>query len=66
MHLVNALIVVDNADPEWYHKFIVNIFDMVLEGAPMLPPHALFQLEPNIFLEVATLIPSQMHISQFL
>ena len=33
-------------DPERLHNIIVDVFHMVLEGAPMFPPHDISQLQP--------------------
>ena len=41
MHLTDALGVLDNADYERFHNVILNIFDVVLEDAPMPFPHDL-------------------------
>ena len=46
MHLADALSVLENYEPERLHNIIADIFHMVLEGALMFPPHALFQIEP--------------------
>ena len=64
MHLLDALIILENEDPERFHNVIVNIFDIVLKGAPMIPPHDLAQIELNIFLKVAAHIRSQVHMSR--
>ena len=41
----------------------MNIVDVVLVIDPVLTPHALAQLKPNLFLKVAVPISSQVHIS---
>ena len=41
MNLADALIILDNSDPKRPQNIIVVIFYMVLEGAPMIPSHAL-------------------------
>ena len=55
--------VLNHLKTERFHNFIVNIFDMVLESDPMLPPHAFAQLELNLFLKVASHIRSHVYIS---
>ena len=62
MHLTDAINVLYISDPERFHYFIVNIFDVVLVGAPVIPPHALPQLKPNIFLKVTAPIWPQINI----
>ena len=62
MYCVDVLGILDNSDPESFHNDIVNIFNILLESAPMLPLHALSQLGPNQFLKVAVLIMFQVHI----
>ena len=52
MHLYNALDVAENSDTEWFHNIIVNVFQVVLIDAPVLPPHEFPQLEKNIPLKV--------------
>ena len=52
----------ENTDPERFYNFIVNIFDVVLEGASMLPPHAILQLKPNIFLKVDVPVSARVSI----
>ena len=42
----------DNSYPEGLQNTIVDIFDMVLKDGPVLPPHALSQLEPQLFLKI--------------
>ena len=49
---MDALGVLEDYDSEGFHNVIVNIVDMVLEGAMMFLPHDLTQLKPNIFLKV--------------
>ena len=62
MHLYNALDVAENSDTEWFHNIIVNVFQVVLLEASVIPPHALTQLEPNFLLETNTFIKSQVGI----
>ena len=45
MHLADTLSVLDNNDPIRLNNIIVDIFYMVLEGAPMLPSHAISKLK---------------------
>ena len=47
---MDALVVLEDVDSEGFHNIIVNIIDMVLEEYPMFLPHALSQLEPNIYI----------------
>ena len=56
MHLLNALGVVENYDTEWFHNIIANLFQVFLVDALVLPPHALYQLKPNLFPEVNTFV----------
>ena len=44
------------------HNIIVNIYDKVLEDALMFLPHALPQLEPNIFIKVYAPFHSRVSI----
>ena len=64
MHLTDVLCVLDNYDPERFHNVIANIFDVVLVGAMMLPPHALPQLEQNMFIKFVAPNRSQIHITR--
>ena len=52
VHFTDVLSVLEYSNPLMFHNFIANIFYMVLEGAPVLPPHALLQIEPQLFLKV--------------
>ena len=54
---------IENADPEWLQNIIVDIFHMFLEGVPMIPLHALSQLEPQLLLEVGAILQSSEQIS---
>ena len=56
MHLIDALGVLENSNSEEFHNIIVNIFDLILEYTSVFLPHALTQLEPNLFLKA-------MHLS---
>ena len=49
---MDALGVLENSDSKGFHNIIVNIFDMILEDAPMFLPRDLPQLEPNIFFKL--------------
>ena len=60
--LAGVLGILEDSDSEGFQNVTVNIFDMVLEGAPMFLPHALPQLEPNIFLKVDSHVRTQVHI----
>ena len=62
MYLAEDLRVLENSDPERFHNVIVNIFDMSLEGALMIPQHTLAQLKTRFFLKVAAPIRSQIQI----
>ena len=62
MHITDALGILENYDSEGFHNIIVNIFDMVLEYAPMFLPHALPQLKPNLFLKVNAPVHYQLII----
>ena len=57
----------EDSDSEGFHNVIVNIFYMVLEDAPMYLPHALTQLEPNLFniveATVLTQVKKPLHVS---
>ena len=63
MNIPDALIVLEYADPERFYNIIANIFDMVLEGAPMIPPHDLSQLKPYLILKVSAPVRYQVYIS---
>ena len=52
MNLHHALGIVENPNTEWFHNIIVNIFQVVLVDASVLPSHALPQLEPKLLLKV--------------
>ena len=58
---MDTLGVLEDDDSEGFQNFIVNIFDMVLEYAPMFLPHAITQLEPNIFIEIKVPIHNHIH-----
>ena len=60
MHIMDVLSVMEYYNPEMLHNIIANIFYMVLQGALMLPPHNLTQLEPQLFIKVAAPIWSQV------
>ena len=64
MHLTSAISVLENADSGGLHNSIVDIFYVALVDDPMPLPHALPQLEPNIFLKVHVSVASQVHIPQ--
>ena len=59
---MDVLGVLENSDSEGFHNIVVNIFDVILEDAPIYPPHALLELEPNIFLKVKAYVHTQVHI----
>ena len=59
---MDAFRVLENDDPERFHSSNVNIFDMVLESTPMLPPYDLSQLESNLFLKNDAMIVCQVQI----
>ena len=46
MHLTYAIGIAENFDFEGFHNAIANILHVVLLDTPMLPPHAIPQLEP--------------------
>ena len=60
LYLTDTHGVLEDANLEGFHNGIMNIFDMVLEDAPIFPLHALSQLEPNIFLEVEAPVRAQV------
>ena len=60
MHITEVLGILEDADSEGFQNFIVSIFDMVLEDALMFLPHALPQLEPNIFLKFDAPVRAQV------
>ena len=62
MNLMDALGIIEDAESKGFHNVIVNIFDMVLEDAPMFLSQYLTQLEPNLFLEFKAPIFNQVHI----
>ena len=64
LYLAYALIVMKYAEPERYQNIIANLLHMVLESAPMIPPNDISQLEPYLFLKVATPIRPQVKIYQ--
>ena len=63
MHLTHALGVLEDFYFEGFHNIIANILHVVLLDTPMLPPHALPQLEPQLSLEVDTLLNSKVRMS---
>ena len=65
MHLADSISVLEDSDPEWLHNIIVCVFDMVLEGAPVIPSHVLSRLEPQLLLMVGTMLRSSEHIYQY-
>ena len=65
VHLTDALRVLEDADSEWFYNVIVNIFDVFLEDAPVIFPHALPQLKPNIFLKFNAYVPPQVNTPQY-
>ena len=58
MHLTDALSVVENADSEWFHNVILNIFDVYLVDAPMPLLYDLIQLKSHLFPKVDTSVAS--------
>ena len=44
--------------PEVFHNIIVDIFDVVLKDGPVLPPHALSQIKPQLYLGFGTALRS--------
>ena len=62
MHLLNALVVVDNYDTEWLHNYIANIFEVVLKDAPVRPPHRIYRIEPKLLIKFNALLYSQVGI----
>ena len=61
MNLTDALKLLEKYYPERFYNAIVNIFDVVLESAPMRTPHALPQLELNISLNIDSSIKPLVH-----
>ena len=53
---MRALGVAENFDFEGFHNIIANIFHVVLVDTPIIPRHSPTQIEPEIFIEVYTLI----------
>ena len=62
MHLLGAISIVDNYDMEWIHNVIANIFEMVLKGDLVFPPHRIYQLRPKIFIKFNKLFYSKVFI----
>ena len=62
MHLLNTLGVAENSEMEWFQNIVANVFKVVLVDASVLPPHALYQLEPKKLLGVDAFIKSQVSI----
>ena len=52
----------ENSDTEGFHNIIANLFEVVLEFATIIPPHEIYQLEPNLLLEVNALVQSHLVI----
>ena len=46
MHLMHAIGTAENFDFEGFHDIIADILHVVLVDTPMLPSHALPQIEP--------------------
>ena len=63
MNPLNVFNATENYDLEGFHNIIVNVFKVILEYAPMLPPHTLFQLQPKILLKVDELVQPQVGIT---
>ena len=64
MHLADVLSVLKDSNPEWLHNTIVDVFHMILEGAPIFPPHDIFQLGPQLLLKVGAVLQSIEYISR--
>ena len=62
---MDALSVMDNSEMEGFHNITVNLFDVILEYSPMLTPHAVSQVKPNLLLKVNALVQSQIFIPVF-
>ena len=62
MHIPNTIGVVDNSDMEGFHNIIADVFQVVLVDALVIPLYAFTQIEPNLLLEVNTLIKYQVGI----
>ena len=52
MHIVYALVVMDDSYPKGLHDIIVRVLYMVLEYVTMLPPHDLSQIKPQLLPKV--------------
>ena len=52
MHITDNLSALENSDNERLHNIIVDVFDVVLEGLPVFPPHDISQIEPQLLLKV--------------
>ena len=55
MHLLKAFSIAENSNSEGFHNIIVNVFDVILEYALILPLYALSQLKPNLLIKVDAL-----------
>ena len=58
MHILNVLGVAENSDTAWLHN--VNE-EVVLKDAAVIFPHKIPQLEPNLLLEVDSLVHHQVY-----
>ena len=56
--LTDALIILENAHPEVLHNIIVHIFNMVLKYGPVITPHALYKLKPQLIIKLGATIRS--------
>ena len=62
MHILHAFGIADNSGTEWLHSVILNIVEVFLKDSPVLPPHSLSEIEPNLLLRVDVLFQSQICI----
>ena len=58
MHITDAHSILENSDSERLQSFVVDVFDMVLEGLPVFNPHAIYQLKPQLLIKVGAILLS--------
>ena len=59
---MDALSILEDADPGWNHNIIVGLFNIILEGDPISPLRAICQLETQPLLKVGVIIRSSEQI----
>ena len=52
MHLTDAQIVLEYANPKGFHNVILNLFHVILKVGMVILTHALPKLEPGLLLKV--------------